>query len=217
MRKHTLGFCLKNILQKSFKRKEVANPIFLCRTTRAILYFIISIYSLSCNAQKAGDMSVCLSTDYGFGKDFNNYASTIHFNYNLFKEIRISPSFSYFLNKENRKMNMFALNFNYMLYDVIENSIPAMRNQEICFYPIMGFCITNVSKLGYCKNCEDSFSSINSNYVFNFGFNFGAGVDYEIPTMLPVLRDMSANFELQYHALDKFSRPLVSFGLLYHF
>lgn len=159
-----------------------------------------------------------MSTDYGFGESFNNYASTIRLNYFLFEEFRISPSFSYYFSKNNMKMNVFSFNFHYVFSSLIPHYFPVMKNQGLYFYPVAGFCIANIDRpKSVCSGCSTNAIPSGANYVYNFGFDFGAGVDYDLPTLLPVLRDMNVNFEIQYQALEEFSRPQLLFGIMYNF
>ncbi|MDR2915863.1 MAG: porin family protein [Tannerella sp.] len=184
---------------------------------KSLLISIFSISSVFCFSQKEKDLSVGLSLNYGFGKDFDNYASTIHFNYNILDRFRVAPSFSYYFDKDDIKMRLFTLGFHYLFPDIISNMFPSMKNQGLCFYPVFGFSIVNTS--GPKKNCSSCsagsrYNSFSSN---NFGFDFGVGVEYELPTLLPVFRDMAVNFEIEYFAVENYSRPSVGFGLLYYF
>ncbi|HCC51338.1 MAG TPA: hypothetical protein DEQ30_04200 [Porphyromonadaceae bacterium] len=186
--------------------------------SKLLLLLVFFSGSFFCLAQKEKKVSVEISTDYGFGKDFNNYASTVRLNYFLIEKFRISPSFSYYFNKDNKKMNIFSFNFHYVFSDLIPKLFPVMEDQGLYFYPVAGFCIANLDyPKRNCSNCSETVTSSGSNYTYNFGFDFGAGVDYDLPTLLPVLRDMSANFEIQYQALEQYNRPQLSFGIMYNF
>ena len=185
---------------------------------KIILVFIISLFSFSCFCQSEGDISLGINLDYGFGANFNNHAATLRFNYNFLEKVRVAPSFSYFLNKESMDMKAFSLNFHYLFPNLISKYIPAAKKHSILFYPIAGFFISSSSKLKKeCYACTSDDFDPASNYVYNFGFDFGVGVEYRLPTLLPLLRNMSMNFETQYIIVDSYSRPLVSFGLLYNF
>ena len=186
---------------------------------RIIIVFEISLcFVASLASQESGRFSIGTSLDYGAGKDFNNYATTLHINYNLIERIRISPSFSYFLNKDNMKMSAIALNCHYLFPKLAESIFPVLKNQGICFYPIAGFYISNFrNDKKPCYSCVANENKIGSKLRSNFGFDFGVGIEQEIPTLLPILKDMSLNFEYKYQALDNYRRPLISFGLLYDF
>ncbi len=162
-------------------------------------------------------MSVGLSLNYAFGKEFNNYASAIHFSYNILDHIRVAPSFSYYLNKDEMEMKLFTLGFHYLFPDMISNLFPSMKNQGLCLYPIFGFSIVNASgPKSDCYSCSIG-SGYNSSSLNNFGFDFGVGVEYELPTLLPVFREMAVNFEIEYFAVENYSRSSIGFGLLYYF
>ena len=171
-----------------------------------ITMYLFSIYS---NGQNKNDISTEISLDYGFGKHFNNRATTISTRYNLFEIFRIAPEFSYFITKEKMKMKAITLNFHYIFSDKNSNRFPYLKNQGIYYYPIFGFNVINFTRSTQITN--------KSNYSYSFGFNVGVGVEYEIPTLQNVFRDMSVNFEIQYIAADKIYRPLLHFGLIYYF
>ena len=189
--------------------------LFFERGLILLVFIFVSFFSI---AQKEKKISVGVSTDYGFGKDYNNYASTVKLNYHLFEEFRISPSFSYYFNMNNTKMNIFSFNFHYLFPNLISQIFPGMENQGLCFYPLAGFCVANISKPRKgCSDCSSYSGTSDANYMYHFGFDFGAGIDYDLPTLLPVLRDMSANFEIQYQAAEKYVRPQLLFGIMYNF
>ena len=185
---------------------------------RVQLFVILFMASFYCHAQGGGSASVGLSLDYGFGKDANKRASTLRFNYNILDDFRVAPSFSYYINEDGKKMHMFSFNFHYLFRDLMPDIIPVTKNQGLCLYPIAGFCVANISDTKRpCSSCSLSDYNPNTSYLSSFGFDFGVGVEYELPTLLPLLRDMSAVFEAQYHALDDFGRPSFAFGVLYGF
>ena len=179
---------------------------------------VLFIFVNNVMSQNAGRFSVGSSLDYGAGKKFNNFAGAIQVNYNLVERVRIAPAFSYFLNKENRKMSAIALNVHYIFPKLAENLFPIFKGQEIYFYPLAGFYISNYSgKNKICNACIADNTGNGPKFRTNFGFDFGAGVEHKMPTILPLLKDMSLNFEIRYQLLDNYRRPLVSFGLLYDF
>ena len=176
------------------------------------------MFGNSVMSQNTGRFSIGSSLDYGAGKNFNNFAGAVQINYNLAERVRLSPSFSYFLNKEKMKMSAIALNVHYLFPKSAENIFPILKGQEILLYPLAGFYISNFSgKRKICNACTADEVENEPRFRTNFGFDFGAGIEYEIPTLLPLLRDMSLNFEIRYQLLDNYRRPLVSFGLLYDF
>ena len=189
--------------------------LFLRRGSLSIILFVVS---LCCYAQNEGSISVGLSLDYGFGKDANKHASTVRFNYSILNDFRVAPSFSYYINENEMKMHLFSLNFHYLFRDLISDIVPALRNQGLHLYPMVGFCVANISDTrGSCSSCSPTSYNSSASYMSSFGFGFGVGVEYGLPTLQPLLRNLSAVFEAQYHALDSFGRPSFAFGVLYGF
>jgi hypothetical protein len=183
------------------------------------LFLLVNIllnFSLSSNAQEKKFFSVGVSNDYGFGGNFNNHATTFKLNYYPVDNFRIAPSYSYYLDKNSMKMRAFSFNFNYLFPDFLSNIFPSLNNQSMVFYPLAGFYIVNASeKKAVCKECSSG-GSPGSDYLYNFGFDFGVGVDYDLPTSLPVLKDVTVNFEMQYQAVERFSRPQILLGIIYN-
>jgi hypothetical protein len=176
-----------------------------------LLILIFVSLSFFCFAKNGRTLSIGMSNEYGFGKDFNNYASTVKLNYYLLHKFRISPSFSYFFIKDNMRMSIFSFKIHYMFPNLVPRIFSVMKNYGAYFYPVAGFCIANIDQ----PNRYTAASG--ANYVYNFGFDFEIGIDYDLLTLLPVLQDMTANFEIQYQAVKTFSRPQLLFGIMYNF
>jgi len=176
---------------------------FLC------LLLTMTMISFIGNSQNKNDLSAETSFNYGFGKYFNNRSASICIKYNLFDFLRITSSYSYFIPKTRKKMSELSFNFHYLFSDKNSNIIPVLKNQGIYYYPILGFNVVNSTRSNQIIN--------RSNYSFAFGFNGGVGVEYELPTLQNVFRDMAVNFEIQYIAVDKMYRPFLRFGFVYYF
>ena len=193
--------------------------IFMKQKNKRI--FISLFFYLCCfnsYSQKEGEVALGLSSNYGFGSDFNNYASNFRIDYNLFERFRISPSFTYYFKKSNMKMIDFSINFHYLFPELLSNYFMVLKNNDICFYPITGFLISNfTNSKNKCNSCFDEENNKSIKYLFNFGFDIGAGVEYKLPTLLPTLRKMYLNFEMKYQLTDNYSRPALAFGALYKF
>jgi hypothetical protein len=169
-----------------------------------------------CYPQKEKIFSAGISADYGFGEEVNNFAATVKLHYYPFQKFRMVPSFSYYSNKNDARMNIFSFNFNYLFPDLISDFFPTTQNNNVIFYPVAGFCIANVAKSA-CPTCSKKKSNSASNYFYNFGFNFGAGIDYDLQALLSAFRDVTANFEIQYQILENYVRPQISLGIVYDF
>ena len=180
------------------------------------LYLVcfLSFLSISCFSQKEGKIALGLSLDYAFGNDLNNHAATMRMSYYMFEKFRVTPSFSYFLDEDNKRMKSFSLKFNYLFSQLA----PKFKNADLFFYPIAGFFISSLSRINDdCTSCIEFYQFRNNHYGFNFGFDIGAGVEYELPTLLPFWKNTSVFCEIEYLIIDKYKRPLFSFGMLYYF
>ena len=185
--------------------------------TTTILLCFFSLLNFSCHSQKKHNLYSSVSLDYGFGKYFNNRATTISINYIFFDQFGIAPAFSYFIEKDNMKMNAFSLEFIYLFSDVNDFMFPKIKNKGIYYYPIFGFYVVNSSGLkSRCSDCSPKSMPLNNHLILNFGFDFGVGVEYELPTSQNIFRNMSVKFETVYIAVENNYRPLVRFGLIYN-
>ena len=204
-----------NISGVAVNYKKFQQPLI----KRLVIAFIIYLSSFSSlYSQNEQQVSVGTNLDYGFGKDFNNFAASLNINYTILQKVRISPVFSLFLKKDNRKMRTFDMNFNYLLPNLAEKIMPILRENGIVFYPIAGFIISGISDYKItCYTCSENNSTFYTGFIYSFGFNFGAGIEYELPTILPLFRNMKVNFEAKYQTFDNYSRPLISFGLINDF
>ena len=185
---------------------------------RLFLALIFSFITSFCFSQKESKVSAGISLDYSLMNDYNNYASTVHLNYHLYDKVRIAPSFSYYFDKGAMKMRAFSFNFHYLMPELATKISPVFKNQGICLYPLAGFFISSFSgPVRGCNSCVIMSAVSETNYTHNFGFDFGVGAEYELPTMLPLLRNMHMMFEVKYFIVDDYSRPSFTFGLLYDF
>ena len=168
--------------------------------------------SLYITAQKRNDTSLGISLDYGFDAALNNLAYSFIFNFNLFDQLRISPTYTNFLKKENMRMNSLSLNFHYLMKET--SLFNELFFKHTKYYPIFGFSIVNTSGLSSkCTVCTDRQIKFRSNSYYNFGFNFGLGGEFKLPDT----EKLSINFEFIYSAVENYYRPLIRLGLLYHF
>lgn len=182
------------------------------------LILLLSFFSVYCFSQKEGDIALGLSIDVAIDKDYNNFASASHFRYNMFDQFRVAPSFSYYLNKHDMKMGTFALNFHYLFPELIPTMFSAMKEHQICVYPIAGIFISRISgERTVCSSCSSSDEGYRVTSINNFGFDFGAGVDYKLPTSIPFFKQSTLFFEMQYQLVGDYSRPAFTLGLLYNF
>ena len=200
-----------------FHVKPHTMQLYFKRIFITIAFYFLFAFYLSSQSNE-GRISLGTSLDLGAGKEFNNYATTWHLNYNLLEKFRISPSLSYFFNKDNMKMRTFALNCHYLFPELAGKLFPEFRNQGICFYSVAGILVSNFNNTReVCSDCSVDFLPVENKSNNMFGFDFGVGAEYKIPTLLPVWRDMSVNFEMKYQILDVYNRPLMSFGIIYDF
>ena len=184
-------------------------------------FFLIGaliVMPVLCSAQKIKDTSLKFSLDYGFGEFFNNKAYTLTLNYNLFNKLRISPSLSKFIKKENMRMTAFSIDFHHLLQKKNFNLFSESAQNNLFYYPIYGICILKASgQSSRCNPCTIDILQYKSNTYFNFGFDFGLGVEYKIPSTKNFFDNISISIEILYIAVENYFRPLIRSGILYKF
>jgi len=178
--------------------------------------FTLVMISQVLYSQKEKDFSIGLSSDLSFGGEFNNFATSIRISYNILDRIRVVPTYSYYLKKENQKMSSLSFDFNYLLPNISTKIFPKSNEETIIIYPIAGFFILNYFNPPIvCKACNTEMNNMSSNYESKFGFNFGVGAEYKIPSTTKFLKKSSLFFESKYITIENIYRPLFSCGLFY--
>jgi hypothetical protein len=181
---------------------------------KACLIYALIFLPYFCHAQRKDVFSAGIGIGCGFGEDINNFSSTMKLHYYLFDNIRIAPSFFFYFPRSGVKMNAFAFDFNCLLPDFAPN-IFDIDQKGIVFYSVAGFYIVDMAKNN--RACSMCATDVSASGTFYFGFDFGIGVDYELPTSKSVWRDISVNFEIQYQVIERFMRPQLAAGLIYDF
>ena len=95
--------------------------------------------------------------------------------------------------------------------------IPSAKIHNIHLYPHARIIVSNIYKKSkFCDFCETNILIKKGNsYSLNFGFDFGFGINYKLPTFLSALKNPILRFELKYHILDKYEHQLLKFGFIY--
>ena len=142
-------------------------------------------------AQEKGDMGVGVNLSYGTKSGFSNFGIGAKFQYNIIDNLRIEPSATYFLKKDN--VSMYDINANVHYLFGISDSFR--------LYPLAGVCLlgTSVDWGGESASASD------------FGFNLGGGAEYMLT------ETFSLNFEIKYQIVSDWNRPVFSIGAAYKF
>lgn len=160
------------------------------RTTifKAVCVMVFALMAAGLMAQEKGEIAVGGNLVLGSGDSYTNYGIGAKFQYNVINRLRLEPSFTYFLKKDNLSMWDLSVNAHY-LFPVAE---------KIAVYPLAGLSI-----LGLNPEYGDSDTEI--------GLNLGGGADYQLTDKLFL------NLELKYKIHDNWDRFLVSVGVGYKF
>ncbi|MDR2424246.1 MAG: porin family protein [Prevotellaceae bacterium] len=182
--------------------------VFLLKRAAIAVIVAMSI-NLSASAQEKGDMAVVGSLALGTGDELTNYGIGAKFQYTVMTPLRMEGSFTYFLPKKwgiaglvESKLSMWDLSVNAnWLFSVTD---------KLRVYPLAGVGIfgtktsaeVNAGELG---SFGDSVSSS------EFGFNLGAGLDFNLTDRLFI------NVDAKYRLGSTWSRFLASAGIGYRF
>ena len=185
----------------------------LKKITVTLMLTIVSQFMYS---QKEKDFSIGLGSDLSFGGGYNNFATSIKVTYNILDKIRIVPAYSYYIKKEMQNMYTISFDFNYLPQNISTKIFPKLKEGILVIYPIAGFFIINYSKKwNVCNTCSIEMNNPGSSYDSKFGFDFGVGAEYKIPSKVIFLKKSRVFFETKYITIEKFYRPLISCGLFY--
>jgi opacity protein-like surface antigen len=139
-------------------------------------------------AQERGQQAVGLNFEIGSGESYTNYGLGFKYQYNIMDNFRVEPSFTYFFKKDHATTWDMTANLHYLI-------APA---DQMYFYPIVGFGLTNV---------DTDWSDSNTKFAFNFGF----GAEYMITDVIGL------NCEYKYRIVDNWSRSHFTFGAVFKF
>ncbi len=151
-----------------------------------------------------------IGLNLGYGSEVKNFAIGAKFNYGLTDQIRLSPSFNYFLPKDG--FSGWELNADaHYLFDVAP---------KIKIYPLAGLTFTGwrfdwggmlddwEDEYGYDFEDEDGGGSSTET---KFGINLGGGINYQLTNKLDI------GFELKYSIVSDFDQFVPSINLTYKF
>ena len=153
-------------------------------------------------AQQKGEMAVGGQIAYGSGDDYSNLGLGAKFQWNILDNIRLEPSFTYFLKKDYVNMWDLSADVHY-LFPITD---------KVTVYPLAGLSILGVKAsvpsvdLGEWGSYGEGSASDSE-----FGFNLGGGIDYKLADKLTL------NAGLKYKMCSNWDRFIVSVGLAYKF
>ena len=180
------------------------------------LSIFLTIISHTLYAQKEKEFKIGLGSDLCLGGDYNNLATSLRISYNVLDRIRVIPSYAFYLKKEKKKMNTLSFEFNYLIPNISKKVFPNSTEEIFFIYPVLGFFILNYSNSEKrCEACVIEQNNSGTNYDSNFGFNFGAGTEWKLPSSTKFLKHSSLFLEMKYVTVENYTRLLFSSGLLY--
>lgn len=168
---------------------------------KIILFLMATVLCVTAaSAQEKGDMAAGIQVAYGTGDGFSNLGIGARFQWNVINKLRLEPSFNYFLKKDN--IGMWDINAN------VHYQFPL--GKIVSLYPLAGLSVMGVKvsipevDLGEYGSYGGSASDT------KFGFNIGAGADFNLSKRLLL------NTEIKYR-IGNWNRFIASIGVGYKF
>ncbi len=160
---------------------------------KKLVVLVLAIVGLTTmtHAQTKGEMAAGVHFAYGSGDGFSNMGFGAKFQWNVLDNLRVEPSFTYFLKKDYVSMWDISANAHYQF----------MLSEKFGIYPLAGLSIMGVKAgIGEYKVSDSE-----------FGLNLGGGVDFDLSSSLAL------NVEAKYKIGGNWSRFIASVGVVYKF
>lgn len=152
------------------------------------------------NAQEKGDMAAGAYIAIGAGDSFTNYGLGAKFQWNVIDHLRLEPSMTYFVKKDDLSMWNLDANVHYQF----------VLDDIFTLYPLAGMGLVGVryNEKPHDTLPEEHFAFSDSEFVFNIG----GGADFDITEKIML------NLEAKYKVgTDDFNRFIFSMGVAYKF
>lgn len=163
----------------------------------AILIALFLLVSLSkIFAQFEGTFGIGIQT--GYATELNSLGAGMHIHYYRTNNLRIAPSFTYFIERKGEKMWMIDADAHYIVPVSITASL----------YPIAGIHYSNWKFGTDAKNLQnESESQVKHRPGVNLGLGFQHDISYRV----------RANFELKYQFIKDYSQVILMAGFGFWF
>lgn len=153
---------------------------------KLLFVLLLAVVSVGAYAQKG---SVSGHAKLGYQSDYKRFGVGVEGRYEIIDNVRLAPDAIIFFPKNDTWGLDINLNAQYTFKNVLD---------KLTIYPLAGVNISNNkwSASGDTKKVLKALGADTSNSFTNFGFNLGAGADYDITA------DSYLNFEMKYTFAD---------------
>jgi outer membrane protein X len=178
---------------------------------KKLCFVLLLMLAVSVNgfAQKG---TKAIGLNLGYGSEIESFAIGAKFNYGVTDQIRVSPSFNYFLEKYGFSCWEINADVHY-LFSVAP---------KVTVYPLAGLTFVGYKFVGYEFDLGDLFegleylmeednTSSSSSTETKFGVNLGAGIGYDLTDNLIL------GLELKYSLVSDFDQFVPTINLTYKF
>jgi outer membrane autotransporter barrel domain len=166
------------------------------------LGLLVAAVIISATAAFAQQGEKSVGVNLGYGLDVEAVKIGANFKYNFTDEIRVAPSFDYFLKKNNVTMWAVNADANY-LFNVAEG----IKVYPLAGLALVGVCVGSSSyDLGHGMSID-----IDGATNTEIGVNLGAGADFRLTEVIDF------NVEAKYQIVDNWNQLVLSVGVSYKF
>ena len=163
---------------------------------KMICVAVLAITATSLTAQEKGEMAIGVYGAFGTGDSYSNIGFGAKFQWNVIDNLRLEPSFTYFLEKDMISMWDASLNVHY-LFPIAD---------KVIIYPLVG-----AGMLGTSVSVDLGEWGDVSGSTTDFGINLGGGIDFKLTDKLIL------NAEAKYKIVKDWNRIVISAGVAYKF
>lgn len=122
----------------------------------------MTIVAVTANAQQKGDMSVGVKMAYLTDSGYDPFGVGVKFQYNALDQLRLEPSFTYFMPRKIVGVNTNAMEFSANAHWLF------MAGERVNIYPLAGIGIV-IARASYAGESGSNTQA---------AFNFGGGADF---------------------------------------
>ncbi len=154
------------------------------------------VFAASATAQDKGDMAAGVNLNLGAGDGLTNFGIGLEYQWNVIDNLRLEPSFTYFIKKDYISMWDISANVHYQF----------QLAERFDLYPLAGLSVMGV-KASYDTGFYGKVSASDT----DFGVNLGVGCDYDLSERLAL------NLEAKYRISGNWGRFIIGIGVGYKF
>lgn len=166
---------------------------------KKLLMVAITLMVGFCAAMAQKDVKA-VGVNLNYGSEISNFGIGAKFQYGITDQVRVEPSFDYYLKKDG--MSFWDINANvHYLFNATES---------IKIYPLVGLGYGHYS-LSWEYDYDDFYGNEELMSEGKIALNLGAGAEYQLD------KNLSIGAELKYQIINHFNQLVITIGATYKF